>query len=105
MEVWQKVTIGALTAAVVALGGFSMGYSRGRAGVLITVGGRSVEEMTVDEAVGRIKGRSGLKVALGVIRDGVLLGFEIRRRSIELPNLVARVTKGELGYIRLLGFA
>jgi carboxyl-terminal processing protease len=215
MEVWQKVTIGALTAAVVALGGFSMGYSRGRAGaglprpaagtergfaivrdafgeirssavhppadgalargairgmirtlkqnddpyalfyspsgyksfqeltsgrfsgigvwlkkkrgrleivsvlpstpalraglrrgdVLITVGGRSVEEMTVDEAVGRIKGRSGSKVALGVIRDGVLLGFEIRRRSIELPNLVARVTKGELGYIRLLGFA
>src|SRR5919109_1941938 len=215
MEVWQKVTIGALTAAVVALGGFSMGYSRGRAGaglprpaagtergfaivrdafgeirssavhppadgalargairgmirtlkqnddpyalfyspsgyksfqeltsgrfsgigvwlkkkrgrleivsvlpstpalraglrrgdVLITVGGRSVEEMTVDEAVGRIKGRSGSKVALGVIRDGVLLGFEISRRSIELPNLVARVTKGELGYIRLLGFA
>jgi carboxyl-terminal processing protease len=215
MEVWQKVTIGALTAVVLALGGFSMGYSRGRAGaglprpapgtergfavvhdafgeirssavhppadralargairgmirtlkqnddpyalfyspsgyksfqeltsgrfsgigvwlkkkrgrleivsvlpstpalraglrrgdVLITVGGRSVEEMTVDEAVGRIKGRSGSTVALGVIRDGVLLGFEIRRRSIELPNLVARVTNGELGYIRLLGFA
>jgi carboxyl-terminal processing protease len=215
MEVWQRVTIGALTAVVLALGAFSMGYSRGSAGaglqppapgaergfavvrdafgeirssavhppadralargairgmirtlklnedpyalfyspsgyksfqeltsgrfsgigvwlkkkrgrleivsvlpstpalraglrrgdVLITVGGRSVEEMTVDEAVGRIKGRSGSKVAIGVIRDGVLLGFEIRRRSIELPNLVTRVTEGELGYIRLLGFA
>jgi carboxyl-terminal processing protease len=35
----------------------------------------------------------------------VPLSFEVTRRSIELPNLIARVTPDRIGYIRLLRFA
>ena len=73
--------------------------------VVETIDGSSVDEMTVDEAVARIKGRAGTHVTLGVVRDGDALAFTITRRSIELPNLVSRLTDGGLGYVRLLGFA
>ena len=73
--------------------------------VVETVDGRSVDEMTVDEAVARIKGRPGTDVTLGVTRGGDLQAFTITRRSIELPNLVSRLTDEQLGYVRLLGFA
>jgi carboxyl-terminal processing protease len=79
------------------------GLQRGDA--LLTIEGQAVDEMTVDEAVARIKGPSGTKVSLGVGREGIPLTFQITRRSIELPNLEVRVTPDELGYIRLLGFA
>jgi carboxyl-terminal processing protease len=76
-----------------------------RGDVVETVSGRSVDDMSVDEAVTLIKGRAGTDVRLGVARSGESLAFSITRRSIELPNLVSRVTSEDLGYIRLLGFA
>jgi carboxyl-terminal processing protease len=76
-----------------------------RGDTLLTVDGRAVDDMSLDEAVGRIKGRPGTTVVVGVSRGGVPLSFEVRRRSIELPNLIARVTPEHLGYIRLLRFA
>jgi carboxyl-terminal processing protease len=76
-----------------------------RGDVVTEIDGRRVGAMSVDEAVHRIKGRAGTQVSLGVRRAGSNLTFRITRRSIELPNLVARLTASDLGYIRLLGFA
>ena len=76
-----------------------------RGDVVKTVDGSSVEGLTIDEAVARIKGRSGTEVSIGVSREGEPLAFTITRRSIELPNLVARMSSDRLGYVRLLGFA
>jgi carboxyl-terminal processing protease len=76
-----------------------------RGDVLEEIDGRAVGPMTVDQAVGRIKGPAGTEVALGVSRSGASLDFTITRRSIELRNLVSRVTPDGLGYIRLLAFA
>ena len=64
-----------------------------------------VSEMTSDEAVARIKGKSGTEVSLSVTRDGDPRDFTITRAAIEFPNLRAEVTKDELGYINLVGFA
>jgi carboxyl-terminal processing protease len=76
-----------------------------RGDVVRKIDGRSVAHMSVDEAVRRIKGVPGTRVSLGVQRNGESLAFEITRQSIELPNLVSRLTAEDLGYIRLLGFA
>jgi carboxyl-terminal processing protease len=76
-----------------------------RGDVLDEIDGRAVRDLSVDEAVGLIKGRIGTEVKLGVARGRDSLEFTITRASIELPNLVSRVTSEDLGYIRLLGFA
>jgi carboxyl-terminal processing protease len=76
-----------------------------RGDVVETIDAEPVTDLTVDEAVARIKGKPGTDVTLGVARAGSFLSFTITRRSIELPNLVARKTAEQLGYIRLLGFA
>jgi carboxyl-terminal processing protease len=73
--------------------------------VIRSVDGESVEAMTVDEAVARIKGPEGTEVEIGVERSGETLSFTIVRRAIDIPNVQASVTEGNLGYVRLLGFA
>jgi carboxyl-terminal processing protease len=69
------------------------------------VDGRSVSSMSTDEAVARIKGRIGTEVSLAVTREGRELSFRIARASIELPDAIDRMVAGNLGYIRLFGFA
>jgi carboxyl-terminal processing protease len=73
--------------------------------VVETIDGRAVADMTEEEAVALIKGPPGTRVSLTVSRDGAQLTFTITRRSMELPNLVSRVTNGDVGYIKLVGFA
>jgi carboxyl-terminal processing protease len=103
--VWLKRKAGRLEIVSVLPSTPALQAGLQRRDVVLTVEGRSVEDMTVDQAVARIKGRPGTKVSIGVSRAGIPLSFEIKRRSIQLPNLVARVTAQQLGYIRLLGFA
>jgi carboxyl-terminal processing protease len=76
-----------------------------RGDVIKRVDGKYVGAMSTDEAVGRIKGPSGSKVELAVLRAGRLIELSLTRRSIDLPNVVARVQESGLGYIRLYGFA
>ncbi|HWL66666.1 MAG TPA: S41 family peptidase, partial [Actinomycetota bacterium] len=70
-----------------------------------TIDGLQVSKMTTDEAVARIKGPEGSEVDMGVERDGTTLTFSIVRARIEIPNVRASATDGNLGYIRLLGFS
>ncbi len=77
-----------------------------RPGDLIeVVDGQQVEELSTDEAVGRIKGKEGTDVTLGVRRGGEQLSFTITRATIDLPNLMANMTPDDLGYVQLFGFA
>jgi carboxyl-terminal processing protease len=76
-----------------------------RGDVIEKVDGDSVASMSTDEAVGRIKGPSGSRVELAVAREGRLIELSLTRRSIDLPNVVARLQESGLGYIRLYGFA
>ncbi|MBA3431051.1 MAG: S41 family peptidase [Actinobacteria bacterium] len=65
-----------------------------------------VGDLTTDEAVAQIKGPEGTMVSLQVDRGTRSLHLSIRRQSIDLPNVVARMTEaGDLGYVRLFGFA
>ena len=69
------------------------------------IDGAPVKEMTSDEAVARIKGQSGTEVVLSVVREGKPLEFTITRAALEFPNLRSEITKDNLGFIHLVGFA
>lgn len=103
--VWLKQKQGRLEVVSVLPSTPALEAGLRRGDVLESIGGRPVVQMSVDEAVGRIKGRPGSRVALRVDRNGHNLAFHIIRKSIQLPNLVGRLTAQHLGYIRLLGFA
>ncbi|HYI44074.1 MAG TPA: S41 family peptidase, partial [Actinomycetota bacterium] len=72
---------------------------------ILEIDGEVVDRMTTDEAVARIKGPEGSEVTLGVERDGATLSFTIERAAIDIPNVRASMTEGNLAYIRLLGFS
>jgi carboxyl-terminal processing protease len=76
-----------------------------RGDVVEVVDGDPVSEMTVDEAIARIKGPAGSKVSLRIARGGSPLSFTITRAEIDFPNLRSRLTAGNLGYVQLMGFA
>ncbi len=59
--------------------------------------------MSLDEAVGLIKGEKGTKVVLTIVRKGVdePIEFEIVRDKIFIPNVVSKVLEEDIGYIRI----
>jgi carboxyl-terminal processing protease len=103
--VWLKQKSEQLEIVSVLPSSPALGAGLKRGDVIRSVNGREVEEMTVDEAVARIKGRQGTRVTLGIEREGERMFVTVTRASIDLPNLRARVTDESLGYIRLFGFA
>ena len=76
-----------------------------RGDVFVTVEGQPVSEMTVEEAVTRVKGPAGTEVSLEILRNGERLAFDITRDEISLPNLRGQLADGDIGYIQLFGFA
>lgn len=74
--------------------------------VIEAIDGEPVAKMTTDEAVARIKGKTGTDVDLTIERGGPeQVSFSITRAPIEFPNLRAELTKDDIGYINLVGFA
>lgn len=73
--------------------------------IVRTIDGEPVSKMTTDEAIARIKGKSGTEVEVQVERDGKDVNFTITRAPIEFPNLRSQLTAEDIGYINLVGFA
>ena len=76
-----------------------------RGDIFVSVDGGQVSEMTVEEAVTRVKGPAGTKVHVVILRDGETMEFDITRDEIALPNLRGRLAAGDIGYVQLFGFA
>ena len=81
-----------------------------RAGILsgdkiATVGGVSVVDASVEEAVRMIRGPAGTKVVLGIVRSGLdaMLSIEVERAEIKI-NPVSYEIRGDIGYIKLESF-
>ncbi|HEU4480794.1 MAG TPA: S41 family peptidase [Actinomycetota bacterium] len=103
--VWLKVKQGDLVVVSVLPGTPALAAGLRRNDVIRSIDGQPVSQISSDEAVGLIKGPEGSEVRLGVERSGSPMQFRITRAEIELPNLKARMTAEDLGYIRLFGFA
>ena len=74
--------------------------------VIEEIEGEPVAKMTTDEAVARIKGKSGTDVDLTIDNgEREHVSFSITRAPIEFPNLRSELTDDNIGYINLVGFA
>jgi carboxyl-terminal processing protease len=76
-----------------------------RGDIIRDIDGEPVQKLSSDDAVALIKGPEGTEVDLQIERDGASLDFTLTRAQIELPNLISKKLDGDLGYIRLFGFA
>ncbi|MCA1839587.1 MAG: S41 family peptidase, partial [Actinobacteria bacterium] len=74
--------------------------------VLKTVGGRSVDGLTIEEVVQRIQGKPGTTVTVTVIRAGAApQDFTLTREQIDVPTVQSKMVNGKQGLIRLISFS
>ncbi len=73
---------------------------------VLSVDGKDITKMPLEQAIQLIKGPAGTKVKLSVKRDGVTdpLAFEITRAKIEFPTVEQRMIEPGVGYIQLKEF-
>jgi carboxyl-terminal processing protease len=74
--------------------------------VIIQVEGTDVTGLNLSEAVGLIRGPSGSRVKLGILRDGKgsLVEVDVLRAKIKRDIVTSRIYPGNIGYIALTGF-
>jgi len=73
---------------------------------IIKIEGETTENMTIQEAVERLRGEPGTKVRITVFRlkDRSTEDYHITRDIIRIPNLYVYTIDDRFGYIRLLEF-
>ncbi len=73
---------------------------------IIKINGESTKNMSLDEAVSKLRGEVGTPVTITIIREGIEepLEFTLTRALIKLPNVKYRILKGKIGYIKIIGF-
>ena len=77
-----------------------------RAGdIIASIDGQDTSNMTVDEAVSKIRGQKGTEVKLGIIHPGSSLQeITIVRDDITVPSVSYEIKPGDIGYIKIRTF-
>jgi carboxyl-terminal processing protease len=74
--------------------------------IIVTINGQPTTDMSVDEAVSKIRGKSGTEVKLQVVRNrSQTLDLKITRQDINLPSVKSKVLDGNIGYIQVTTFS
>ena len=86
------------------------GYPADKAGlkpkdIIAEIDGASTYGMTVSDAVNKIRGTTGTKVKLKIVRNqDQVLDFEITREQITIPSVESKTLDGNIGYIKISRF-
>ena len=73
--------------------------------IITAINGESTSAMSVDTAVGKIRGPANTSVKLDIIRGGnQQLTFNIKREKITLPSVKSKTLDGNIGYISINQF-
>lgn len=77
-----------------------------RAGdIIVSIDGQDTSNMTVDEAVTKIRGQKGTEVKLGIIHPGSSLEeITIVRDDITVPSVSYEIKPNNIGYIKISTF-
>lgn len=87
------------------------GYPAARAGlqpkdIIVEINGETAYDLTVTEAVNKIRGPAGSKVKLKIVRNNSEpLDLEITREQITIPSVEAQILDGNIGYLKITRFA
>jgi len=73
--------------------------------IIVSINGSSTESMSVDKAVGLIRGKAGTDVSFKIFREGVkdYLTIKVIREVIDIPTIDTEI-KGDVFIIRLYNF-
>ena len=85
------------------------GYPAEKAGlkpkdIIVQINDEDATDITVTEAVNKIRGQKGTAVKLKVARDGQPLDFTITRETITLPSVEHKMEAGGVGVITISRF-
>lgn len=72
--------------------------------IITKINDESAYDISVSDAVKKIRGEKGTKVKLDVFRDNKVLNFEITREQINLPSVKSEVTPENIGIIKISRF-
>lgn len=72
--------------------------------VVAEIDGQSAYDLSIDEAVQKIRGPKGTDVKLGIVRDGKKQDFTITRAKITIPSVTSKVIAGNIGVITISRF-
>lgn len=74
--------------------------------VIVQINDESAVNMTLNQAVDRMRGKPGTAVKIMVRREGVpdLIKFEITRAIIKIESVIPSMPEPGIGYIKLTGF-
>lgn len=73
--------------------------------IITDIDGQSTFDMSLSEAVSKIRGPAGTNVKLKVVRDNEEHEFEITRANITIPSVEHEVLDGDVGYIKISRFS
>jgi carboxyl-terminal processing protease len=78
-----------------------------RGDIVIAVDGKSLEGLSLYEAIGLIRGPAGTTVVLNVFREGVDEPFDVSvvRARIEIEVVTSERLENDIGYVRLTEFS
>lgn len=71
---------------------------------IVEINGEPALDLSVIQAVQKIRGPKGTEVNLGVIRDGKRLDFKITRDTISIPSVETEKLSGNIGVIKVSRF-
>ena len=73
---------------------------------IVAIDGKLVNEMTLNEAVDKMRGKKGTSVTLTVIRKGekVPLSFKLTRDQIHIVSIKSNMIANNFGYVRISEF-
>jgi carboxyl-terminal processing protease len=74
--------------------------------MIIKIEGKSTKDITLYEAVSKLRGRKGTKVTITIVREGLdkPKDYTITRDIIKLKSVKSRVIDDEIGYVKLTQF-
>lgn len=73
--------------------------------IVLSIDGKSLDDMTYNEAVAAMKGEKGTNVSLGIGRGDALLEKELTRAQVETLSVVPRISESaNIGIISILQF-
>lgn len=87
------------------------GYPAEKAGlkpqdIIAEIDGETAYDLSVSEAVKKIRGPEGTKVKLKVVRNKTQpLDFEITRQKISIPSVKSEILEGNIGYLKISRFS
>ena len=74
--------------------------------VIAEIDGKSAYDLSISDAVSKIRGEKGTTVKLRIIRDGKQdLTIEIVRDEITIPSVTSKTLDGNVGYIKIARFS